>query len=138
MDWGPHIFSMLMYLLNDYKFEYLSKKVFFNKKNNKKINIFLKIKFNKLIIKILFGNNLLQKKTYFALINDNLKYEYFDKYMVYSNLTNKVKKNFQNKEPLNNSIDEFKNLCLGNISNQDSNLDLVTYKISELRNMLLK
>ncbi len=136
MDYGPHIFSIVNFLLNTNKYQLKKKEINFNK-NKTKANIYLKFKYKKTIIESHFGNNFKNKKMKIEIETKKNIYNYLDKYLIIKNLKKKIiKKNYQKKTPLENSVNNFLKSCNKKLPYRDLINDKITKNLENLENKL--
>ena len=133
-DWGPHVFSILNYIvnINDYKFS--KGKVFY--KNKDKYNIYLNYLKNNYNIKILFGNNFSMKNIVVKMQSNNLRYTYLDSLSYIEDKITNQKINFEIKSPLENSISQFLSYC--KFYKQDLSMMNITKNLEYIKNKYLK
>tara|TARA_B100000929_G_scaffold281095_1_gene259721 strand:- start:133 stop:1029 length:897 start_codon:yes stop_codon:yes gene_type:complete len=138
MDWGPHIFSILNYILNSCCCDLISSKINSKTNNKSKCNIYLKFKYKNIYIKALFGNDFKKKNTYISISQNFNRYEYRDSYskIIQNKKTKEI--NFQSKSPLENSISQFIRSFKNKNDKKEPLLDYITYQLEKTQYKLTK
>lgn len=132
MDWGPHVFSIINFILNNNKYKTNNISILKNHKNNK-INFLLKTKYKNFIVDAFFGNNFSRKITEISITQKKLKYVYKDKFLLIRNKILFNKKNYQTKTPLENSIDQFVKYCKKNKYYHDYLNEKITKELEKIK-----
>jgi len=138
MDWGPHVFSMINYILDNHNYELIKSKIIRKSNNKMKYNIYLRFKYQNIYIYTLFGNDYKNKNTNVTISRGIDKFVYSD---TSSNITMQNQSrinNFQNKSPLENSIGKFIKACEEKKSYENILLDIITYQLEKIQSQLFE
>ena len=132
MDWGPHIFSIINFILDNDNYKLIKSKVYYNDKN-KKINLYFLFNYKNFIIKTLFGNNFKRKITKISIQQNDKKIIYNDSNLLIKDHKHSKKKNYQTKTPLENSIKYFLNSYKKNIHISNNINDKITNRLEKIK-----
>ena len=138
MDWGPHIFSILNYILNSCHYDLISSRIKSRTNNKSKYNLYLKFIYKNIYIKALFGNDFKKKNTHISISQNFNRYEYLDSFskIIRNKKTKEI--NFQSKNPLENSIFQFIRSFKNKNNKEEPLLDYITYQLEKTQNQLIK
>lgn len=134
IDWCPHIFSIINFILKDNNYKIIKSKI--DSSNNHKTNFYLEIKYKDININVLFGNNFKRKITLVKIRQGDVNYIYKDKKLSIKNKRSFSNINYQNITPLENSIKKFLELSVNSKFVYDKLNDNVTHQLESLKKLL--
>ena len=138
MDWGPHILSMINYILNNNKYIINHAKIVSKNNELNTYNVFLNLSYKSIEAQIIFGNKFNKKQTKLNIISDHGIYKYLDSNSIIIKKNN-IKKIIKNKKsPLENSIENFSKKIKLKKFKSNPILDNITYTLEKLEKKLIR
>ena len=136
MEWGPHILSIINFVLNNKQYKLVKSKIYLSK-NSQKCNYYLEFKYKNIIITSLFGNNFKRKITNIIVKQFKKTLIYKDKKLKIINNNNIKEKNYQKNLPLVNSIVHFISCCKINKYFNNKIHEEITEKLEKMQSKLI-